>query len=101
MRTTLINVKVEPKVKEEAQKIASALGLNLSSIIHAYLRDFIRTKEVRFQLQRTPSQKPSKRLVQNIRQSEREFASGDAYSFRTPREALAFLDHISNTNNGD
>jgi addiction module RelB/DinJ family antitoxin len=48
MRTTVINVKTERDVKKNAQKVAEELGLSLSTIINAYLKQFVRNKEVHF-----------------------------------------------------
>jgi addiction module RelB/DinJ family antitoxin len=48
MAKTLINVKADKEVKKNAQKIADDLGLSLSDVINASLRNFIRTREVRF-----------------------------------------------------
>lgn len=45
---TLINIKTDKEVKKDAQKIASNLGLSLSAIINAYLKQFVRNKEVYF-----------------------------------------------------
>lgn len=48
---TLINVKADKEVKESAQKIAEELGLPLSSIVNAYLKEFIRDQAVRFSVE--------------------------------------------------
>lgn len=48
---TLINVKADKEVKEGAQKIAEELGLPLSSIVNAYLKEFIRDQAVRFSVE--------------------------------------------------
>ena len=45
---TVIHIKSDREVKENAQKLASELGLNLSDVINASLRNFIRTREVYF-----------------------------------------------------
>lgn len=45
---TVIHIKTEYEVKENAQKLALELGLNLSDVINASLRNFIRTREVYF-----------------------------------------------------
>ncbi len=45
---TVINIKTKKEVKERAQKTASELGLSLSAVINAYLRQFIRNKAVYF-----------------------------------------------------
>lgn len=50
---TMINIKADKDVKKKAQKIAADLGMPLSTVINAYLKEFIRTKEVRFSLRDT------------------------------------------------
>lgn len=47
---TVINVKTKKEVKVRAQKVANELGLSLSAIINAYLRQLARNKEIRFSL---------------------------------------------------
>lgn len=46
MRDT-IHVKMDRRVKAHAQEVAERLGLSLSAIVNAYLRQLIRTGEVR------------------------------------------------------
>ena len=48
----MINIKADREVKIKAQKVAKYLGIPLSLVINNYLRDFIRTKEVHFSLNR-------------------------------------------------
>ena len=43
---TVINIKTDKDVKQHAQKVAEELGLSLSTVINAYLRQFIRNKEI-------------------------------------------------------
>jgi addiction module RelB/DinJ family antitoxin len=45
---TVINIKTDKEVKRDAQKIASDLGFSLSAVINAYLKQFVRNKEVYF-----------------------------------------------------
>lgn len=45
---TVIYVKTDREVKENARKAATSLGLSLSDVINASLRNFIRTREVYF-----------------------------------------------------
>ncbi|MFH1968316.1 MAG: DUF6364 family protein [bacterium] len=47
---TVINIKTDKEVKKNAQRIAESLGFSLSAVINAYLRQFIRNKEVYFGL---------------------------------------------------
>ncbi len=45
---TVIHIKADKEVKENAQALARKMGLNLSDVINASLRNFIRTREVIF-----------------------------------------------------
>jgi len=56
--TTVINIKTKKEVKENAQKLAQEMGFSLSAVINAYLRQFIRNKELHF----TTAPKMSKEL---------------------------------------
>lgn len=46
--TTVIHLKADKEVKENAQKLARELGLSLSDVINASLRNFIRTRQITF-----------------------------------------------------
>jgi len=43
---TLINIKADKEIKKDAQRIAADLGFSLSAVINAYLKQFVRNKEV-------------------------------------------------------
>ena len=43
---TVLNVKTDVEVKKEAQKTAKELGVPLSMLVNAYLKQFIRDKEL-------------------------------------------------------
>ncbi len=45
---TVINIKTEKELKKDAQKLAKNLGFSLSAVINAYLRQFVRSREVYF-----------------------------------------------------
>jgi len=47
---TVINIKTDKEIKKNAQKVAEDLGFSLSAVINAYLRQFVRNKEVYFGL---------------------------------------------------
>lgn len=46
MKTTRIHIKADPRVKEEAQLIIDEMGLTLSGVINAFLKQLIRTRQV-------------------------------------------------------
>lgn len=47
---TVINIKLDAEVKDQAQAIADELGFSLSSLIRAYLKQLARTRQVNFTL---------------------------------------------------
>lgn len=47
MAKAIINIKTDKEVKKNVQKLAEELGISLSDVINASLRNFIRTREVR------------------------------------------------------
>lgn len=44
--STVLNVKIDPKLKTQAQQAAKALGLPISTVVAAGLRDFVRTRSI-------------------------------------------------------
>lgn len=43
---TVLNVKLDPQLKREAQEVAKAIGLPISTVVAASLRDFVRTRSI-------------------------------------------------------
>ena len=62
MEKVLLNIKTDPKIKQDAQKVAQELGLPLGTIINAYLRELIREKRVLFSSPPVPNQRTQKML---------------------------------------
>ncbi len=50
MKTAILNIKIDPKVKREASKVAEDLGFSLSTLVGASLKELIRSKTVSFSL---------------------------------------------------
>ena len=46
----MMNIKTDAGVKDQAKQLANNLGLSLSAVVNAYLKQFIRTKTVQFSL---------------------------------------------------
>ena len=90
MNTSIVNVKVNPKVKKDAQRIAEELGFSISSLINGYLKQFIRTKVINFSL----NEEPSEYMIKNLEESEKDIKAGRVISFKKGKEALKYLDNI-------
>jgi addiction module RelB/DinJ family antitoxin len=66
MEKTVLSIKTDKKVKEDAQRAAKELGLPLGTIINAYLRELAREKRVLFSVPPTPN-KGLQALLKEIR----------------------------------
>ncbi len=91
MNTAVVNVKVNPQVKKEAQKIAEDLGLNLSVLINGYLKQLIRNKTVVFS---SLEEEPTEYLLETLRQSREDIKAGRLVSFKNPDDALTYMDKM-------
>ena len=87
MNTAIINIKVTPKEKKEAQAIAESLGIPLSTIIKGFLKQFVRTKTITFS-----AEEPNAHLIESLKQSEEEAKAGRVVSFATGKDVLNYLD---------
>ena len=89
MAKILINIKADKEVKEKAQKIAHDLGMPLSTVINAYLRQFIRTKEVHFSME--GELKPvAKRRLDRLTKEARE-GKNLSPAFSNTEDAIDYL----------
>ena len=50
MSTTNLNIRTDKDVKEQAEKIFNALGLNMTSAVNIFLRTAIRERGIPFEL---------------------------------------------------
>ncbi|HAZ28835.1 MAG TPA: hypothetical protein DCY48_03630 [Candidatus Magasanikbacteria bacterium] len=91
-KQAVITIKIESSLKDAAMKTADELGLSLSGIVNAYLKDLVRTKQIFFDAR---EEKPSAYLRKALKESEEDYKNGDYYSFDDPKEALAFLKDVS------
>lgn len=87
---TVIHLKADKEVKENAQKAAKDLGLTLSDVINAALRNFIRTREVIFSdiPQMTPELEKKLEKVEDDIKHNRNLSP----SFKNMDEAIAYLE---------
>ncbi len=92
MKTTMINIKTDKKVKEDAQKLAKELGFTLSALVTASLKQFIRTRSVSF----SASYQMTPYLESILEEVEKDIKAGKNLSprFSTAKEANAYLDKL-------
>ncbi len=89
---TLINIKADKAVKEDAQKLAQELGLSLSAVVNAQLKQFIRSRSV--YLSAIPRMSPG--LESLLGTVERDIKAGKNLSkaFSSSEEIAEYLDML-------
>lgn len=87
---TVIHIKTDKEVKENAQNVARDLGLSLSDVINASLRNFIRTRTVVFtdSYVMTPELEKYLKKVDDDIKNNRNLVG----PFKNAAEANAYLD---------
>lgn len=85
---TVLNIKIDKKIKEEAQKLAKSLGLNLSQIANASYKQFIRNREFTF----TEGYTMTPYLEKIIEEAHAERERGETIGpFTTAEEVIKYL----------
>ncbi len=90
--TTVIHIKSDKEVKENAQRAAKDLGLTLSDVINASLRNFIRTREVVFS--HTPRMTPELEKLLDKVEEDIKHNRNLSPRFKTAKEANEYLDSL-------
>ena len=86
--TTVINIKTDSRLKAQAQKTASEMGLTLSAVVNGLLKKFVSEKKVTFEVPEIPS----KYLLDSIRKSEEEIKNGRVSpTFDNVEDAIEWL----------
>jgi addiction module RelB/DinJ family antitoxin len=89
MNNASLFVKTDPKIKQEAQETAAELGISLSSIVNAFLRQFVRTKTIHFSVD---DEIPSPYLQELMRRGEEDLKAGNTSpKFKTADELIEYL----------
>ena len=88
MNTAVIVTKTDPEVKIQAQQVAQELGISLSSLVNAYLRQVARTRRVDFSLD-----EPSEYLITAMKTAARDRRAGKASPvFKSGKDAVEWLE---------
>ncbi len=88
MNTAVIDLRVDPTTKVQAQQIAEELGFSVSSLVNAFLKNLIRTKTVLFEVR----EEPSAWLIESLKESTEDIKAGRlSPSFENADKAIAWL----------
>jgi len=89
MSKTLVSIKLDANIKKEAQKAAEDLGLSLSAVVNATLREFVRSKELHV----SADWRPTAYLTRVMERAERNYEEGKEVSprFHDVEDAIKWL----------
>ena len=88
-KTSSMHIRVEPKVKEEVEKILSSLGMTSTEAINIYLRQIILTSGIPFEI-KTPQF--SNEMLEAIKEADEIMKNPDAYpSYNSVEELMEAL----------
>jgi addiction module RelB/DinJ family antitoxin len=86
---TILNIKTDKKLKAEAKKVSEELGVPLSTVINAFLKQFVRDKEITLSANQY---RPTPYLESIIEQAQKEYEAGNFIGpFKTGEDFIAHL----------
>jgi len=87
---TQVNLKIDPVVKKLAQKRAVDIGLSLSSVVNASLKQFANTGE----LYLSSNYKMTPYLEETIKEARKELKKGKSFGpFNTAKDLIRSLEN--------
>ena len=84
---TVLTVKTDKSLKLQAQKTAEEFGIPLGTIMNAFLRQFVRNKEISLDI----SYQPTKYLMDILKEAEDDLEKGIV---STPLKGDEFIRHL-------
>lgn len=90
MTNAVINFKTDPVIKHQVQEFAAELGVPVSTIMNAQIKQMLRDRKVVLTTELTPTPY----LEKILRQVEKDMKSGKNMSpeFGNPEDLLAYLE---------
>ncbi len=89
---SVINIKADKEVKENAQKVARELGLPLSVVVNAFLKDFIRNRSIAFSA--IPRMNPTLEKLLGKVEKDISVNKNMSKTFISADEANEYLDNL-------
>lgn len=87
MNTAVINVKTDLALKKESQAVAKEIGVSLSALIKAYLKQLVKSRKVTFR------EEPSAYMIKALKESAEDIRKGRVSPvFKSIKDMDAWLD---------
>ncbi len=91
MSYSVVTTKVDPQTKKEAMETAAKLGMPLSVVIKAFLKQFIRTKSVEFTIRE--EEIPNEYFKKTVAKARKNRIEGKGSPiFNTGEETIKWLE---------
>ena len=91
MGYAVVSAKIDPQTKREAMATAQSLGIPLSVVVKAFLKQFIRTKTITFSAQ--GEEIPNAHTLKVLKIAEENYKKGNTSpAFKTGEEAVKWLE---------
>ncbi len=91
---TILNIKTDKKLKADAQKVAGELGVPLSTVVNAFLKQFVRDKEITFSANQY---RPTPYLERILVDAQREYEAGDCSGPMDAQDFISYLKELTET----
>ena len=85
---TILNIKTDKKLKADAQKVAAELGVPLSTVMNAFLKQFVRDKEVTFSAN---AYRMTPYLEEIVKEARADYKAGKLEVFENADDFIASL----------
>jgi addiction module RelB/DinJ family antitoxin len=86
---TTLNIKTDKKLKAEAEKVSEELGVPLSTVINAFLKQFVRGEDITLSANQY---RPTPYLESILEQAQKEYEAGDFVGpFKTGEDFVELL----------
>ncbi|MEX0689928.1 MAG: type II toxin-antitoxin system RelB/DinJ family antitoxin [Candidatus Paceibacterota bacterium] len=86
---TVINIKTDKEIKERAQQLAKHLGVPLSTVVNAYLKEFVNSGRLNLEREPVLKKSVSKELLKQINESKE--GKNISPTFNSHKEAIDWL----------
>lgn len=86
---TVLNIKTDIEVKDQAKRLAGYLGIPLSTVVNSYLKEFINSGS--FSVAREPGLKPGVRKELEKQMNDARNGKNISQAFFNAEDAIAWL----------
>ena len=90
MSTALVNVRLEPELKKNAEELFAELGLSMTAAINLFLRQAVRSQAIPFTI--TLNTKPNEETMAAIREAIKVAHDPKAKTYTNAHELFEDLD---------